>query len=66
MILIYALERGETERYTERLLSTQCRTAADVAAIVKRAESDGWHSFRVVEVSDIPERPDFAATVNRL
>ncbi len=58
IILVYGLPRGETERYTESLLSSRCKTAADVESVKAAAGADGWHSFRVT-VSD-GRKPDFA------
>ena len=46
-ILIYALPAGETERYMEDLISSHCRTAADVEKVKAAATVDGWHCFRV-------------------
>lgn len=63
MTLIYGIPPGETERYTETLLSTQCKTDADAAALKARAAADGFHSFRTVEFHD-GERPDFSRVVS--
>jgi hypothetical protein len=60
-ILIYALPKGETERWKEDLLSTQCKTPADVEALKKRAAADGWHSFRVTTWDGSP--PDFTKVI---
>ncbi len=61
-ILVYGLARGETERYTEELLSTQCHNTAEVEALMVKASKDGWHSFRVAKFTP-GEMPDFAKTV---
>jgi hypothetical protein len=58
-ILVYGLKAGETERYMEDLLSSRCRTPADVEAVKAAASKDGWHSFRVAEYNG--EAPNFAA-----
>ena len=61
-ILIYAIPKGETERYTEDLLASQCKTQADVDAVIAAATKDGWHSFRVTKF--IPgTRPDFTKAI---
>jgi hypothetical protein len=62
-ILIYGLARGETERYTEVLLSTQCVTEAEVKAVIERASQDGFHSFRVTTYDGAP--PDFTKAVRK-
>ena len=61
-ILIYGLERGETRRYTEALLSTQCQTAADIEKVKEAASAAGYHSFRIAFYDGSP--PNFAAAVN--
>ena len=61
--LIYALAKGETERYTEALISSHCRTLQDVERVKAAASADGWHSFRVVGF--VLEKPDFAKTINK-
>lgn len=61
-ILIYALPKGETERYTEDLISSRCKTDKDIAAVKAAAAKDGWHSFRVAEYNG--EAPNFAAAVS--
>lgn len=60
--LIYGLPKGESERYTEVLLSSRCQSQADVEKVKAAAARDGWHSFRVATMRD-GERPDFAAAV---
>jgi hypothetical protein len=61
LILVYGLPRGETERYTESLLSSRCQTAADIERVKTAAAADGWHSFRVA-ASD-GRAPDFARAI---
>ena len=61
-ILIYALAKGETERYTEELISSHCRTAADVERVKTAASNDGWHSFRVATFT-AGEKPDFTKAI---
>lgn len=56
-ILVYGLPAGETERHTEDLLATKCRTPEDVERVKAAASKDGWHSFRVVTWDGSP--PDF-------
>ena len=62
-ILIYGLRSGETERYMEELLSTQCKTPAQIESLKARAGADGFHSFRIAFFTP-GEKPDFAKTVN--
>ena len=61
-ILIYALERGETRRYTEHLISTQCQTAADIEKVKTAASAAGFHSFRVTTYDG--SAPNFAMAIN--
>ena len=61
-ILIYALERGETRRYTEHLISTQCQTAADIEKVKAVASAEGFHSFRVATYDGAP--PNFLKALN--
>lgn len=61
-ILVYGIPKGETERYTENLLATKCRNAADIEKVKAAASKDGWHSFRVTTYNG--EAPNFAAAVN--
>ena len=61
-ILVYGLARGETERYTEELLSSRCLTNEDVERVIAAASADGWHSFRIATFTP-GELPNFAATV---
>jgi len=60
-ILIYGLERGETRRYTESLLSTQCQSAEDIEKVKAAASAQGWHSFRIAYYNGEP--PNFAAAI---
>jgi hypothetical protein len=60
-ILIYGLERGETRRYTESLLSTQCKNAEDIERVKTAAAAQGWHSFRIAYYNGEP--PNFAAAI---
>lgn len=61
-ILLYAIPKGETERYTEGLLATNCTNQADIDKVVAVASADGWHSFRVAYWDG--SAPNFAATLN--
>ena len=61
-ILVYGIPKGETERYTEVLLSTQLETHEAIEALKQRAALDGFHSFRVTKFDG--SAPDFAKTVN--
>jgi len=60
-ILIYAIPKGETERYMEDLISSRCRNMADVQKVKAAASKDGWHSFRVTTYNG--EAPNFAGAV---
>ena len=62
--LIYGLERGETRRYTEALLSTQCKSAEDIELVKAAAAAQGWHSFRIAYYDG--EAPNFAAAINKV
>lgn len=61
-ILIYAIPKNETERYTEDLISSRCKSQKDVDAVIKAASKDGWHSFRVAGFTH-GEMPNFARAV---
>lgn len=41
MIVIWGLPKGETERYTEVVLSSHCKTPADIAKVKAAASADG-------------------------
>jgi hypothetical protein len=58
--LLYGLRRGETERYTEILLSTN---PAMFNEIKRHASKHGWHSFRTA-ICDLSTPPDFTKTLN--
>lgn len=62
--VIWAIPAGETERWHEDVISSHCRTAADVAAVKAAAAADGWHSFRVATIN-FDRAPDFAGTINK-
>lgn len=64
-ILVYALRAGETERYTEDLISSRCANAADDEKVKAAARKDGWHSFRVATFTN-GELPDFIKSVRRI
>ena len=57
-ILVYGLEAGETRRAYEDLLSSKCKTLADVERVKGAAARDGYHSFRVTRWDGSP--PDFS------
>jgi hypothetical protein len=61
--LIYALPAGATERYQEELISSQCKTTADMLAVKSAASKDGWHSFRAVPFVFGITSANFAAAV---
>lgn len=56
-ILIYAIPAGQTERYMEDLISSQCKTESDIKKVKQAASADGWHSFRIANFNG--EKPDF-------
>lgn len=56
-ILLYGIPPGETERYTEALLATTCKTAADVERVKTVAGNAGYHGFRIAYFDGLP--PDF-------
>lgn len=59
--ILYGIPKGETDRYTEVILSTQCKTPAEIDAMKERASADGWHSFRVAIYGG--EAPDFGKVI---
>lgn len=60
-LILYGIAAGNTERWQEEILSTQCRNKAELEAIKERATRDGWHSFRVATWNG--EAPDFLAAI---
>jgi hypothetical protein len=58
--LLYGLPKGETERYTESLLSTN---PARFDEIKRLASADGWHSFRIATIT-LGELPDFVGSLS--
>lgn len=60
--LIYALSAGDNQSWQEQLISSRCKTDADVQKVVAAASADGWHSFRVSYYNG--EKPDFVSTLN--
>ncbi len=59
--ILYGIPKGETERYTEALLTVR-QSKAECDTIAKIAERDGFHSFRIAEYNG--ERPNFTKTIN--
>lgn len=62
-ILIYGLAAGETERYTEALLATNCKTVSDIEKVKKAAAAAGYHSFRIAYFTQ-GEKPDFIRAIS--
>ena len=62
-ILIYAIRKGETERYTEDLISSRAKTRADIEKVKAAAVADGYHSFRIAYYTG--QRPDFTKAINQ-
>lgn len=56
-ILIYGIAKGDTERYQEDLLSTNCKTEQDIQKVLKVAKEHGFHSFRITTYNG--EAPNF-------
>ena len=61
--LIYGLEKNETQRYMETLLSTNTKTQADIDKVLKVATEHGFHSFRFATYNG--EAPNFINTINK-
>jgi hypothetical protein len=59
--LVYALI-GDDQRYQERLISESNQTKTQVEDAIKRAQAQGWHSFRIAEFNG--EAPNFMNTLN--
>ena len=61
-ILIYGLPKGENRLYMEELLSTKCKTQADIDHVITLlTNQEGYHSFRIANFNW--EMPNFANTV---
>lgn len=56
-ILIYGVSKEYNEQYHEDLLSTNCKTKADIEKVLQHAKEHGYHSFRVVNFE--LSKPDF-------
>ena len=56
-ILIYGLAKEATQSWQEELLSTQCKTEAQIQALINKAKEHGFHSFRVTTYNG--EAPNF-------
>jgi hypothetical protein len=61
-ILLYGLAKGETERYTEELLATNCKNEQDIEKVIAVAKQHGFHSFRVAYYNG--EKPNFIQALN--
>jgi hypothetical protein len=61
-LVLWGLPKGKTDRLHEVVLSTQCKTKADIEKIKVRASQDGWHGFRVSHL-DLSKRPDFLGAI---
>lgn len=62
-MVLWGLPKGKTDRLHEIVLSTQCKTQAELDKIKARASKDGWHGFRVTHL-DLSKTPDFTNTIN--
>lgn len=62
-LVLWGLPKGKTDRLHEVILSTQCKTQADLNKIKAKATQDGWHGFRVSHL-DLSEKPDFVKAIN--
>lgn len=61
-LVLWGLPKGKTDRLHEVVLSTQCKTSADVEKIKARATQDGWHGFRISHL-DLSKKPDFLGAI---
>ena len=64
-ILIYGLEKGETQSYKEDLLAcfiSGANDATNISKVKEAASAAGFHSFRVATYNG--EAPNFAKAVN--
>jgi hypothetical protein len=64
-ILIYGLEKGETQSYKEDLLAcfvSGVNDATNIAKVKEAASAAGFHSFRIATYNG--EAPNFAKAVN--
>jgi len=60
-ILVYGLEKNQTEQWMESLLATNCKTDSDIQKIISHAKKHGYHSFRIATYNG--KKPDFVGTV---
>jgi hypothetical protein len=64
-LVLWGLPKGEADRLYEVVLSTQCKTVAEVEKIKSLAKKDGWHGFRIQKLNlDIV--PDFIKGIKRM
>jgi len=61
-ILLYGLEQGESRRYMETLLASNCKNQDDIDKVKKVATAHGFHSFRVATYDGAP--PNFLKALN--
>ena len=61
LTLVYGIAKSDTERYMEQLLSSRCKSLADIERVKDAAAKDGFHSFRIA-ISD-GSAPDFTRAV---
>lgn len=61
-LVLWGLPKGQNDRLHEKVLSTQCKTQADIDKIKTKAAKDGWHGFRVSHL-DLSKKPDFHAAI---
>jgi len=57
-LVLWGLPKGEADRLYEVVLSTQCKTMAEVEKIKSLAKKDGWHGFRIQKLN-LDIAPDF-------
>ena len=56
-IILYAIREGEARPFMEEIISTQCKTRADIERVITAAKAAGYHSFRAATFNG--EMPDF-------
>ena len=61
-ILLYGLEQGESRRYMETLLASNCKNQDDIEKVKQVATAHGFHSFRVATYDGAP--PNFLKALN--
>ena len=51
LILVYGIAKGETKRYMEQLLSSRCKTPAEIELVKQAAAKDGFQQAKTASLN---------------